>query len=145
MKTCPQETIKRYYSLWFGLNEIYGLWAKQNGLTVNALLALYVIRNVKNCTQQDICKMLMLTKQTVNSLLKNFEELGYIQKQTSFSDRRSKVLAFTPLGSEFAEGLLAKLYSAESVALQAMSREQIEGLIEGTSTFLENFRNATKI
>ncbi|MDL2207191.1 MarR family winged helix-turn-helix transcriptional regulator [Desulfovibrio sp. OttesenSCG-928-M16] len=145
MKPTPQKTIEQYYLLWFGLNELYALWAKQHGLTVNALFTLYVIQNVKNCTQQDICKMLMLSKQTVNSLLKNFEGLGYITKQTVPSDKRSKALALTPLGNELAVNLLSKLYSAESKALQAMSREQMEGFIKGMNSFLKNFRETTKL
>ncbi|UQZ88920.1 hypothetical protein C4J81_06800 [Deltaproteobacteria bacterium Smac51] len=144
MKQNYKDIIERYYHTWFSISELYALWAKRHGLTVNSLLALYVIQNTKNCTQHDICSQLMLSKQTVNSILNNFDQLGYVIKIVGNSDKRSKSIKFTSEGQRYADKVLSELFEAESAAFQAMSPEHITGLIEGNQRFLDNFRNTLK-
>lgn len=135
-----KKCIDSYYFIWSGLNELYAQWAKKHGLTINALLALYVIQNTENCSQQDICRVLQLPKQTIHSILKKFEQADYISQQTNCADQRSKILIFTDKGKEYAGELLSKLYNVEAEAFRTMKPEQIKGFIESGYTFLENFR-----
>lgn len=145
MATHTKSNIEQYYNFWFGLNDLYALWAKRHGLTVNALFALYASRNIENCTQQDISKMLMLPKQTVNSLLNTLEQQGYITKTEHSSDKRCKVIVLAPLGREYADNVLAKLFTAESAALEAMTVEEMEGFLNGMAAFMKNFKQTSKI
>lgn len=68
-----KSTIRRYYQIWLETNELYSQWAEQHGITINTLLVLYMVRNTERCTQTDLCRMLMLPKQTVNSILKTLK------------------------------------------------------------------------
>ena len=86
--------------------------------------------------------MLMLPKQTVNSILKNLESRGYVSQQTDSADRRNKIIIFSPEGRDYAEHVLTELYEAESEAFNAMSLEEVNGLISHSRTYLRHFRKA---
>lgn len=98
-----KSTIRRYYQIWLETNNLYSQWAEQHGITINTLLVLYMVRNTERCTQTDLCRILMLPKQTVNSILKNLESRGYVSQQTDSADRRSKIIIFSPEGRDYAE------------------------------------------
>ena len=94
-----KQDIERYYNFWFTTDKIYDTWAKKQGISINELFVLFVIaENPNTCTQQRICQKLLLPKQTVNSILLKFEKEGYVKKQPSRQDRRSKILTFTEEG-----------------------------------------------
>ena len=137
-----KSTIRRYYQIWLETNELYSQWAEQHGITINTLLVLYMVRNTERCTQTDLCRMLMLPKQTVNSILKNLESRGYVSQQTDSADRRNKIIIFSPEGRDYAEHVLAELYEAESEAFNAMSPEEVNGLISHSGAYLRHFRKA---
>lgn len=137
-----KSTIRRYYQIWLETNKLYSQWAEHHGITINTLLVLYMVRNTERCTQMDICRMLMLPKQTVNSILKNLESRGYVSQQTDSADKRSKIIIFSPEGRDYAERILAELYEAESEAFNAMSPEQVAGLISHSRAYLRHFRKA---
>lgn len=142
MDTDLHATLKRYYQIWFETNQLYSQWAARHGITVNALLVMYMIRNTEHCSQQDICRMLMLPKQTVNSILKNLERQGCVCQRTDEADRRNKIITFSHEGREYAEGILSELYRAETEALNAMGPVQVKGLIDHSHAYLQHFRKA---
>ena len=87
--------IQSYYEFWFGLNEIYERWAKAHGITSNTLFVIHTINEYPDrCTPSVLCKCLLLSKQTVNSILNRLERDGYIQRseaQMCIRDRSKTV------------------------------------------------------
>ena len=70
--------VARYYHVWRETNRIYSDWAKKHDISYNALLILYSLWNAKHyCTQKMICDQWMLPKQTVNTILKEFEKKSW--------------------------------------------------------------------
>jgi DNA-binding MarR family transcriptional regulator len=70
-----KKTIEESYKFWFGMNNVYEEWAKENDLTSNSLMILYLIENSNHeITQKMIGEKLYLPKQTVNSTLNNMEK-----------------------------------------------------------------------
>jgi len=145
MKNTHPDVLDRFYHLWFAINDVYAVWAKQHNITVNALFALHIIKSTKDCTQQDVCKMLMLPKQTVNSLLKTLESAGYIEKQRTISDKRSKMITLTSDGNNYAEEILTKFHNDEYNALKIMTDKQISGLLDGMDIFIDSFKKQSNM
>ena len=87
MKT---EDMKKYmeviYDFWYTSNRFYYLWAKQYGITDLALFTLKIIYDNKECVQSTITEKLSIPKQTVCSILDNFEKKGYIKKKVNNED-----------------------------------------------------------
>ncbi|ELV04550.1 MarR family transcriptional regulator [Brachyspira hampsonii] len=61
-------------------NRFYYLWAKQYGITDLALFTLLIIYNSKECVQNSITEKLSVPKQTVCSILDNFEKKDILRK-----------------------------------------------------------------
>lgn len=137
-----KSTIRRYYKSGLKPTIFIPNGPNSHGITINTLLVLYMVRNTERCTQTDLCRILMLPKQTVNSILKNLESRGYVSQQTDSADRRSKIIIFSPEGRDYAEHVLAELYEAESEAFNAMSPEEVNGLISHSGAYLRHFRKA---
>ncbi|MBW5410008.1 MarR family transcriptional regulator, partial [Brachyspira hampsonii] len=66
--------IETIYDFWYTSNRFYYLWAKQYGITDLALFTLLIIYNSKECVQNSITEKLSVPKQTVCSILDNFEK-----------------------------------------------------------------------
>ncbi len=133
-----EETVKKYYDFWLGINALYEKWAKKHGLTYNSLFALYVIRKYpEQCTQHFICEKLLLPKQTVNAILLSFEKKGYVTKKEAESDRRNKYVSLTDAGQSFADTVLSQLYRFEENALMQMSTDERDSMIVNSHLFLE--------
>ena len=138
-----QNFIRAYYDFWFGVNEAYEQWAKQRGLTANALFVLYTIfEQPKDCTQRLICERLLLPKQTVNTILDGLEKKGLVYRRPAETDKRNKLVCFTEDGQAFAQRLLGELAEAEGAALGAMTVSQRQAFMESSEIFLHELRGA---
>ena len=96
MSDILERQLKEYYGLWNQTNALYTRWAKDHGMTCDALFVLYAIYyGGGNCRQKEICREWSMPKQTVSSILKNFEEKGYLSFQPDEADRRGKKIGLT--------------------------------------------------
>lgn len=137
--------IKEYYAAYFAVNAAYESWAKEHGLTANALFVLYVIQEfAEQCTQKLICEKLLLPKQTVSTILETFEKKGYVTKETAASDKRNKYILFTEAGRKYADEILASLLHFEEKAFRGMERKERAAFIRSNLAFQEQLIQALK-
>ena len=138
-----EEFIRAYYDFWFGVNEAYEQWAKQQGLTANTLFVLYAIyERPEDCTQRVISERLLLPKQTVNTILDGLEKKGLLYREPSETDKRSKLVRLTAEGKAYADDLLGALAEAESAALAEMTEAQRQAFTSGSAVFLKQLRQS---
>lgn len=135
--------IQAYYDFWFGVNEAYEQWAKQQGLNSNALFVLYTIHEQQeNCTQRMISERLLLPKQTINTILDGLEKKGLVSREPSETDKRNKLVRLTAAGKVYADTLLGALAAAEGAALAEMTETQRQAFTTGSAVFLKQLRRA---
>ena len=133
--------VQYYYHLWREMNAIYADWAKKHDLSYNALLILYSLWDAKiYCTQSFICKQWMLPKQTVNSILKDFEKKGFVSLGSSFYDQRKRGVRLTNAGIEYAKPIIPKLQELETSVMERMGSDRAEAMIKNTSLFIDYFK-----
>lgn len=85
------EQINKYYSVWQEFNYVYEDWAKVHGVSVNSLLVLSAIyEGTEDCTQKKISQRWRIPKQTINTILKDFERKGFVQLLPMKKDERKK-------------------------------------------------------
>ena len=71
--------LDRFYNLWRESTAIYEDWAKQQGLSNNAVMVMdSIYSNKENCTPSSISHKWFIPKQTVNTILRDFEKKEYI-------------------------------------------------------------------
>ena len=117
------------------LDDLYRCAAKQCGISECAFWILYTLRaEERQFTQAEICEFLIEPKQTVHSALKKLEAEGYLAR-TSGADLRSKRVALTEKGEQFARAWIDRVLEAEAAALCAMPEAERAAFVRGLHLF----------
>lgn len=141
--TIFMEQLNKYYAVWQEYNYVYEEWAKAHGLSVNSLLVLSAIHEGgKDCTQRKISQRWMIPKQTINMVLKGFEQKGLVEMFPMQEDKRNKLIRFTPAGNRYADSIISQLRKAELFVIEEMGIERMKQLNDNTALFVELFRKA---
>lgn len=107
---------------------LYHRLAKHFGLSDSAFWIIYTLEAFRTpVTQTELCGNLSLSKQTVNSSLKQLEQEGHIR--LSSGPGRRKYLELTPKGRELAERTARRVLALEERAFRAMTAEEQTGLL----------------
>ncbi len=140
-KAVVDEQLHRYYALWRESNAVYEDWAKKQGLSFNSLLVLYSFdEHGESCTQKMISQEWTIPKQTVNTILKDFEKKGYIELVPLPADKRNKVIRLTPAGRAFCDRMIAALHEKELLVMKKMGLSRMAELNDSLALFIELFR-----
>ena len=112
-------------------NQVYAELARHCGLSETAFWLLYTLReNGAPMTQADLCTELCLSKQTVNSALKNLEGDGLIHLETAPNDRRSKQVSLTDAGCAAAARTVDPILAMEETAAARLSDEERTAMLD---------------
>lgn len=107
---------------------LYHRLARHFGLADSALWILYVLEASQGpVTQAELCGYLSLSKQTVNSGLKQLEQEGYIQ--LTDGPGRKKYLRLTAQGNRLAARTVRPVLEAEERAFLGLTEEERAGLL----------------
>ena len=130
--TKNRKSLEKYYNLWQETTILYERWARLHGLTYNSLTVLIAVadRRRGTCTQKSICREWALPKQTVNTILKDFEKQGL----------RSKAIHLTEQGREFCAETLGSLKKLELFIIEQMDPALVDGMIGGMELFCQYFK-----
>ena len=105
-------------------DDLYRNLAKKFILSDCMIWILYILReDDRSVTQSDICNMMYMPKQTVNSSLKKMESEGYIEL-LNINDKRSKQVCLTEKGVDLANNTVDIIISKENNALSKMDKEE---------------------
>ena len=117
---------KRYYTLWRECNLMYEEWSKEQGLSMNGYLILYSFYDeADNPTQKLISQKWMIPKQTVNTILKDYMQRGFIETVSMEEDKRNKILKLTESGKAYADEIIGKLREKELYVMQKLGIKNI--------------------
>ncbi|HIY54009.1 MAG TPA: MarR family transcriptional regulator [Candidatus Agathobaculum merdavium] len=118
------------------MTELYRTWAKRHGMSYNTMMALYALGQSRKCTQKQIADEWLIPKQTVNTVIKELERLGYISFEP-LPGSKQKVVCLTESGRAYADSCLHELYEIESSALRSLGQPLTDIFIECNLAFVE--------
>ena len=137
--------LHRFYSLWRENNAIYDKWAKAHGLSSNELLFLYSLYEADNhCTQREISQRWFIPKQTINTILKDFERKGYVKLSSSADDKRNKLIRLTPTGMGYAKSIIEELRAKELYVMQEIGTIRVREMNDSQELFIRLFNEKTQ-
>lgn len=116
--------------------ELYGEWAKKNGMSYNRMMILYVLDRGGGCTQTQITQGWMIPKQTVNTVVKELERKGCVRLQAG-RDQKEKQVCLTESGKALAREKLEELYQIEERAMAAIGPDLCQALVDANLAFAE--------
>ena len=136
--------IAQYCALLHEWNAAYEEYAKSAGFSFTSLSILSAIYEKPNRTQKEIAEDCFLPKQTVNAVITSFYKKGWIKLEELPEDRRNKTVNFTAEGMEKAEEIVSRIRSCEQQAMEKLTAEQREQLLDLTKTYIRSCVSAMK-
>lgn len=118
------------------IDKAYDRLSKRLGVTGNLLWLLYILDDGRTHTQKQICQEWLFPKTTINTLIKECREAGYVTLEAIPGQRRERVIRLTPAGRAYAREVLTPVYAAEERALA-------ETIAACSPAFIEHFRRYT--
>ncbi len=121
------------------LEALYHHASLKLGLTDSASIVLYTIYDQGgHCLLSDIYKQSGVSKQTVNSAIRNLEkkQILYLEQHSG----RAKRVALTDAGREYVQNTVARLFDAEAAAFSSWTEEEISAHIGYMEKYIRSFR-----
>ena len=107
------------------LTGIYHQAAASSGMSDSEFWVWYTLLVMEEeFSQQDICAMWSLPKQTVNSVVKNMVKKGFMTLETVPGTRNRKLLRLTDSGRAYGETVIRPVFEAECRTFERLSVEE---------------------
>lgn len=119
------------------LAAIYHNEASSHGISDNEFWVWYALLVLDSeYSQQDICDMWVLPKQTVNSVVTNLTKKGFVTLEQVPGTRNRKIIRLTEAGQAYGEAIVTDIYQAEQRTLEKMSEQERQLVIALTSRYI---------
>jgi DNA-binding MarR family transcriptional regulator len=113
------------------INGLYRQWGLKNGALYGVTQVLYVLRFQEAATQKQICECCEIPKQTVNNVVKQLKDQGYIEFETPAGDKRQKLIRLTALGKDFTKRTLEPFFRLNLRVYERLGLDPIRKLVSG--------------
>ena len=139
-----KEVQSRFDAVIRRINELSGIYrnaAARSGLSVNEFWIWYTLMGEdREYTQQEICSVCGLPKQTVNTIVRGMVRQKQVILEKMPLDRSRKRIRLTPLGRSTGKLLMADAMTAERGAFAALSEEAQLGALRFLDEYLTGLR-----
>lgn len=123
--------------------DIYRHAARRFGMSECAMWILYSLRLSKGTiTQKELCDVIAMPKQTVNTALKRLVEEGHVTLVPDASDHRIKCVLLTERGVKRAQESADEVIEAELAAFRGFTEEEIDAYIAFQDRLNQRLQNA---
>ena len=131
METGTEKRYQEFISASKEVDDVYHTLALKFGLSDSAMWILCTMREAKReLTQSEIAQEMSMSRQTVNSAIKNLEKQGYLRLEAVFGDRRNKILSFTEEGEIFVKRTVDRVLSLEHQVFENLEVEEQEKITQ---------------
>lgn len=104
----------------------YDEFAKKSNVSSALLWVLYALNDGKPHTQIEISTDWKLPKTTINTVVKEIEQSGYVELIPIKGKRREMWIVLTQSGKEYADNVLSELYKKEAEVFKSLNLEERE-------------------
>ncbi len=118
---------------------IYAMGAKRVGIKYNTLALFYALDDGRPHSQKEVCEQWLIPKTTVNTIVKECVEAGYIVLDTS-QQTKEKEIRLTEKGREYAKPILMQFYEIERCAMQKTLAEFPREFLQVIEQFTNNLK-----
>ena len=106
------------------IDEIYSHFSKAMGMNESELCVLYSLDGEPSLSQRQICEQWLIPKTTLNTIIKKYEKVGYVQFETIPNNRNESV------------------YRAEDRAMRETLKKYGDSFIEANECFANELKLA---
>ncbi len=113
------------------LAAIYHQAVSRYGISDNEFWVWYALLLVDaDLSQQNICEMWSLPKQTVNSVISGMVKKGYVELEAIPGTKNKKIIRLTQAGDEYGRSVVLQINGAEQRAVGRMSKQERQACVE---------------
>ncbi len=122
---------------------LYGEWARAHGMSYHTMIVLDAIRTLGSCTQKQIVEEWMIPKQTVNTVVRDLHNKGYITFSTG-RNQKEKLISFTRQGEEQAVQILGETMELEERILKRIGAARCQIILDSMKQFADIFEEEVR-
>lgn len=109
------------------IKELVGIYQEtviQLGISENEFWIWYTLINMEgDYSQQDICRIWSLSKQTVNTIISHMAQRGHVRLEAVPGTRNRKSILLTEIGQKYGERIVQPITEAEQRAIKKLPAE----------------------
>lgn len=125
-------------------DEIFHLYALEKGLADSSFWVLYTLCEAKTpLTQNDLCAMWYLPKQTIHSAVASLVKMGYVTLEHAPGSRNRKHILLTSDGRDYTNHHILPILEAERRAFAGLDAEERRLACALIQKYLALFRQET--
>ena len=110
----------------YHVDSFYDEFAKQSNVSSALLWVLYALNDGNSHTQIEISNDWELPKTTVNTVIKEIQQNGYVELIPIKGKRREMSIVLTESGKNYADSILSDLYKKEAEVYKTLRSEEYE-------------------
>lgn len=108
----------------YHVDSFYDDFAKQSNISSALLWVMYALNDGKPHTQIEISNDWKLPKTTVNTVIKEIQQGGYVDLIPIKGKRREMSIVLTESGKQYADNVLSELYKKEAEVYKSLNSEE---------------------
>ena len=110
----------------YHVDSFYDEFAKKSNVSSALLWVLYALNDGNSHTQIEISNDWELPKTTVNTVIKEIQQNGYVELIPIKGKRREMSIVLTESGKNYADSILSDLYKKEAEVYKTLHSEEYE-------------------
>ncbi len=123
------------------MNALYHLAAMKSNISDGEVSIWSTILNTnEEYSQQDLCEILSLPKQTVNSLISGMVKKGFVYLEHVPGTRNRKVIRLTEEGKQYGSEKVNWIFEAEQRAMEDTDPEAVQAYAKMLEKYIQRFR-----
>lgn len=125
------------------LDSLYRIAARKSGISDGEICIWSTLLNAEiEYSQQDLCDLLSLPKQTVNSLISNLIKRGCVTLEHAMGTKNRKVIRLTEEGYNFGKSKVMWIFEAEQKAMEGTNPQEVQVCISMFDKYILSLKRA---
>lgn len=134
--------LRELFNIFNETNKAYNELASKVGLSYNQMVILYYLQSHYNVTQKNIVNDMLIPKQTINTILNNWINAGYISFENKLT-KKNKIILLTEFGKKELEPKIAFVMDKEAIILERLG-DVTKSLVLSNLNYLKIMKEVIK-
>lgn len=134
--------LRELFNIFNETNKAYNELASKVGLSYNQMVILYYLQSHYNVTQKNIVNVMLIPKQTINTILNNWINAGYISFENKLT-KKNKIILLTEFGKKELEPKITFVMDKEAIILERLG-DVTKSLVLSNLNYLKIMKEVIK-
>lgn len=134
--------LRELFNIFNETNKAYNELASKVGLSYNQMVILYYLQSHYNVTQKNIVNDMLIPKQTINTILNNWINAGYISFENKLT-KNNKIILLTEFGKKKLEPKITFVMDKEAIILERLG-DVTKSLVLSNLNYLKIMKEVIK-